>query len=63
VITALPPIKRVDSKLRELCKLPLLLPERELTREEAEKFWSEDRKNLVECYNKHKTRIELDGVK
>lgn len=62
VITADPPKKTIDSKIRELCNLPVKLPERTLTKREEEKFWSDDRKSLVDCYNKHKTRIELDGA-
>lgn len=62
-MTSPAPKKTIDSKIRELCNLPVLLPERVLTKGEEEKYWSKDRKNLVECYNKHKARIELDGVK
>lgn len=63
VITSNPPKKVIDSKIKELCNLPIILPERTLTKDEEEKYWGKDRKNLVECYNKHKARIELDGVK
>jgi len=63
VISSNPPKKIIDSKIKELCNLPVLLPERVLTKGEEERYWGIDRKSLVECYTKHKARIELDGVK
>ena len=31
------------------CKLPVSLPDRDLTQAEVEKFWMRDRKALLEC--------------
>jgi hypothetical protein len=42
-----------DSKLLEACNLPVLLPERALTQEEVERYWSVDRKNLIICAKRH----------
>jgi hypothetical protein len=63
VVTADAPKKTIDSKIKEPCPLPVLLPERELNQKETEQYWGEDRKNLLECGNKQNARNKLDGVK
>ncbi|QIG73085.1 hypothetical protein EVB99_094 [Rhizobium phage RHph_N3_19] len=55
-----PPKNVIDSKIKELCNEPTLLPERELSQKEAEAFWGIDRKSLVDCGNKQKARNKLE---
>jgi hypothetical protein len=54
------PKKVLDSKIKELCNTPVLLPERELSQQETEAYWGTDRWSLMDCYNKQKARNEVD---
>lgn len=42
-----------DSALTEQCKRPSALPERDLKQNEVERYWTSDRRNLVECGKRH----------
>lgn len=61
VIAKNPPKKVLDSNLRKLCNETVVLPERELSQEETEAFWSVDRRSLVDCGSRFKKVIELKG--
>ncbi|QIG69461.1 hypothetical protein EVB79_091 [Rhizobium phage RHph_N3_13] len=54
-----PPKNVIDSKIKEYCNLPVLLPERELTQAEVEAYWGVDRIDLKLCYEKHKALVKL----
>lgn len=60
VIAKTPPKNVIDSKIKELCNEPILLPERELNQKETEAFWGVDRKSLVDCGNRQKARNKLE---
>lgn len=51
-------IPRLDSSIASPCKDPVKIPERNVTRSEAEKLWARDRVSLVKCGVKHKAAVD-----
>lgn len=49
----------IDSSLLSDCKLPIQLPEKNLSQKEAEKLWTVDRKDILDCMNKHKALVKV----
>jgi hypothetical protein len=43
----------IDATLLLPCDDPVFIPERDLTQEEVERYWGEDRSRLVACRDKH----------
>lgn len=51
-------LTNAPAELLRDCKLPIRLPEKELTQADVEKLWGTDRASLVKCYKKHKKTID-----
>lgn len=52
-----PTLVAPDSALTQQCKRPSNLPDRDLKQVEVERYWTQDRMNLVQCGKRH------DGLK
>jgi hypothetical protein len=54
-----PKLAAVDRELAKDCDNPTILPDRELTQAEAERYWAQDRFKLVVCRDRHRETIRF----
>jgi hypothetical protein len=48
-----------DTALTTLCERPVRLGNKDLTQNQVEKLWSQDRANLIKCYNEHEALVDF----
>lgn len=48
-----------DSALIQECSSPKVLPVKDLSQREVERYWTQDRKNLVVCRDRHSGLVSV----
>jgi hypothetical protein len=54
-----PELAVVDPNLAKDCDGPTIIPDRELTQAEAERYWAQDRFRLVVCRDRHRETLRF----
>jgi len=59
-IAITPKITKPDTKLTDMCSLPVDIGKNKLTKGQVEDFWINDRVSLIDCYYRHKALVDFD---